>query len=235
MRARMDEESRLNRQLTDVRQDMEDVRREDEDALRSLRLLEEGRRRDDKRLTELQGEVLALRKRADEQRGRLDLAADSLRKVEARMIELATVESERRDSYNKFVEKQTLAEVERDRKWSEMLSRFETIERQAVELEGHLQDLHTAHRDIRRTQEAVENLTERVERRITEITEMQRLGEDRFRQEWVTFKADDQKRWTNYTLTQEEQTRETARTQTRLVERMTAIEDHVQNLQNTSR
>ena len=31
------------------------------------------------------------------------------------------------------------------------------------------------------------------------------LTEERFRQEWVNFKADDQKRWTNYTLAQEEQ------------------------------
>ena len=34
----------------------------------------------------------------------------------------------------------------------------------------------------------------RFERRINEITEMERLTEERFRQEWVTFKADDQKR-----------------------------------------
>ena len=37
---------------------------------------------------------------------------------------------------------------------------------------------------------------------------MTRLTEDRFRQEWVAFKADDQKRWTNYSLVQEEQSRE---------------------------
>jgi hypothetical protein len=57
-------------------------------------------------------------------------------------------------------------------------------------------------------QEAFEEITQRFDRRINEITEMQRLTEDRFRQEWVSFKADDQKRWTNYSLVQEEQQRE---------------------------
>ena len=37
---------------------------------------------------------------------------------------------------------------------------------------------------------------------------LQRLAEERLRQEWVTFKADDQKRWTGYTLSQDEAIRE---------------------------
>jgi hypothetical protein len=194
--------------------------------------MEEARRRDEKRLADLQGESLALRKRADEQRGKLDLAVDSLRKTENRVAEISTVEVERREAYNQFVEKQSLAQVERDRKWNEWQSRFETIEKQAMEFETRVQELHTTQRDVRRAQETVEAISERVERRISEITELQRLGEDRFRQEWTTFKADDQKRWTNYTLTQEEQIREAGRSQGRIVERQTTIEERVQHLED---
>ncbi len=99
-----------------------------------------------------------------------------------------------------------------------------------MEFEERVQELHTTQRDIRRAQELVEDLAERVDRRINEITEMQRLAEDRFRQEWTTFKADDQKRWTNYTLTQEEQLRDSSRTQNRQIERMTTLEEEVQNI-----
>ena len=81
-------------------------------------------------------------------------------------------------------------------------------------------------------QESVDELTQRVERRMNEITEMQRLSEERFRQEWVTFKADDQKRWTNYTLTQEEQRGETGRTLERIGERVTHLDDGLQELQD---
>ncbi len=116
---RIDEEARLNRKLDDLKGSLLEIKREDEDVTRSIRLIEEGRRRDEKRLTDLQGETLALRKRADEQRGKIDVTADNLRKVENRVAEISTVEVERREAYNQFIEKQTLAQVERDRKWAE--------------------------------------------------------------------------------------------------------------------
>jgi len=61
---------------------------------------------------------------------------------------------------------------------------------------------------------------------------MQRLGEDRIRQEWVTFKADDQKRWTGYNLSQDEAIRDLRKSMTRLEERVTEIDDSAQNLQD---
>jgi hypothetical protein len=81
--------------------------------------------------------------------------------------------------------------------------------------------------------EVSDELIQRVERRINEITEIQRLAEERFRQEWVTFKADDQKRWTNYTLTQEEQRNESIRGLEKLAEQVAPLEDSMQELQDS--
>lgn len=234
LQARVEEDLRLGRLVEGMKQEVLEARREDESWLRSIKLLEEGQRRDDKRLTDLQGEMLALRKRMDEQRGRVDLASDTLRKMEGRLNELAQVESDRREAFNTLYEKQNLIQADRDRKWREWEARFQTIESQAAELEGRIQSLVNTERDVRKIQETVENLIERADRRINEITEMQRLSEERFRQEWVTFKADDQKRWTNYTLTQEEQIRETGRSQSKLAERLTAIEDDLQEVKDVT-
>jgi hypothetical protein len=85
---------------------------------------------------------------------------------------------------------------------------------------------------VKRAQEAFEDIIEQMERRINEITEMQRLAEERFRQEWSTFKADDQKRWTNYTLTQEEQQRELSRQLEKLVDQATNLDDNLQEIQD---
>ncbi len=62
---------------------------------------------------------------------------------------------------------------------------------------------------------------------------MQRLTEDRFRQDWTAFKADDQKRWTNYTIGHEEQQREAARQLEKIGERFGGLEDAVQELQES--
>jgi len=131
-----------------------------------------------------------------------------------------------------FLDKQALTQVERERTWKEWQSRFGTIEKQAVDIETQLLTLDTTNREVKRAQASVEELTQRVERRINEITEIQRLSEDRFRQEWVTFKADDQKRWTNYTLTQEEQRSEITRQFEKLSERSTHLEDELQEVKD---
>jgi hypothetical protein len=115
--------------------------------------------------------------------------------------------------------------VERDRTWKEMQAKFEDITRQATGLDAQLQGLDATQRAVKRSQESFEEITQRFERRLNEITEMQRLVEDRFRQEWVAYKADDQKRWTNYTLASEEQQREFNRAFEKYNERLVLLED----------
>ena len=78
----------------------------------------------------------------------------------------------------------------------------------------------------------VDEITAKLERRSNEITEVQRLTEERFRQEWATFKADDQKRWTNYILTMDEQRNEAQRLTEKLADRVTNIEDDIQEVKD---
>jgi len=232
IQARIDIEIAIRRSLDELREKIDTVRIEEEEYTRTIRLLEDGRRQDAKRILDLQGEVNALRKRMDDQRGQNELMNTNLHKLENRLNEIITVESERRDTMTNFINKQTITQVERDRTWKEWQSRFDSIENQAMDIETQLVNLDTTHREVKRIQANLEDLTQRIERRISEITEIQRLSEDRFRQEWVTFKADDQKRWTNYTLTQEEQRNEATRQFDKLAEQTTHIEDELQEVKD---
>ncbi len=232
LQTRSEIENRLQREIDEVRLRVDSIRRSEEEYTRTYRLLEDGRRQDAKRLTDLQGEVSAIRKTVDEQRGRNELTATTLRKIEARLNEFSMVEAERREAQAKFLEEQTLQQVERDRVWKEWQARFETIEQQTADIEVNLQTLDATHREVRRSQQNLDELSVKVERRINELAEIQRLSEERFRQEWVTFRADDQKRWTNYTLTLEEQRGEVARQYERLAERATQVEDSLQEIQD---
>lgn len=233
IQSRVEEDIRLGKIIDELRLKIDTVHRSEEEYTRTLRLIEDGRRQDAKRLTDLQGEITTLRKHSDDQRGKVELFSTNLRKVETRLNELATVEAERREAQSKFLEEQTLLQVERERVWKDWQARFDTIEDQTSEVELNLQNLDSTHRAVKRSQEALDELSHKVDRRINEMTEIQRLAEERFRQEWVTFKADDQKRWTNYTLTQEEQRGEANRQYERLSERVTHLEDAVQEVQDT--
>ncbi len=79
LKLRIDEESRLARLIDEVRTRVETLRRSEEEYTRSIRLLDDGRRQDAKRLTDLTGEVAAIRKRVDDHSGRVELSANSLK------------------------------------------------------------------------------------------------------------------------------------------------------------
>ncbi|MHB0924502.1 MAG: hypothetical protein ACYC3H_11135 [Bellilinea sp.] len=232
LQARMEGENRLGTEIEEVATRLSAVRRSDEEYRRQIKLIDEGQRQDAKRLTDLQGEVSAIRKRLEEQRGKTDLNSDAMRKLELRISELLAGETERRQTQVAFMEKQNIAVMDRDRVWREWQARFEQVESQSQSLDSQIQSLEATHRAVKRSQEKLDEVTARFERRINEITEMQRLVEDRFRQEWVSFKADDQKRWTNYTLAQEEQNRELSRLMGKLEERLVLLEDQMQEIQD---
>jgi chromosome segregation ATPase len=232
MNARVLEETRLGRLLNEVSKNLDDLRQSEEDQSRIFRLLEDSRRQDSKRSTDIQGELVALRKRSDEHRGRIDISDLTLNKLENRLNELVISEQERSNLQSAFHEKQALLAVDRDTTWNAWQARFTSIEKQSIDVEDQLQNLDTTYITIKRTQDAVDELMQRVERRINEVAEIQRLAEERFRQEWTTFKADDQKRWTNYTLSQDEQRSEIGRRFEQTRERVTYIEDSIQEVQD---
>jgi hypothetical protein len=61
---------------------------------------------------------------------------------------------------------------------------------------------------------------------------MQRLTEDRLRQEWVSFKTDDQKRWTGYSLSSEESFRDIRKDIQKTAGRIVSMDDALQTLQD---
>jgi len=230
IKGRADEESRLSKLISEVQVRVEAVRHNEDEYNRTYRLLEDGRRQDSKRLTDLTGEVTALNKRFDEQRGRVELNSTTLRRVETRVNEFAVVDTERREAQATFLESQALYQAERERTWKDWQARIALIEAQTADVETSLQTLDATNRTIKGTQQTVDETTAKVERRINEISEIQRLSEERFRQEWVTFRADDQKRWVNFTLTLDEARNETGRQFEKISEQITETADQVQVL-----
>ena len=235
IQARVDEETRLARQIDDLGVKIQDIQRTEEESTRIYRILEDGRRQDSKRLVDISGEASALRKRSDEFRGQIELVSTNLRKLEGRLGETLAQDSERQEAQNAFIENQALKQVEFERTWKDWQAKIDKIDRQSSDVEVQYQSLDSTHSEVKRTVESIEELQSRIERRINEITEVQRLAEERFRQEWVTFKADDQKRWTNYTLTQEEQRTELSRNLEKMGDQQADFDMSIQEVQDMVR
>ena len=232
IKLRADEDIKLNIAVTELKPKIDDAVRKSEDTAISVKLVEDSRRQDIKRVADMQGEITAVRKRVEEYRQKAELNNDTLRNIENRFTELIVSESDRKKAQVAFIEQQSLAQIDRDRAYKEWVSKIENFKNQNDTIDTQTQALDETLRAAKRAQETYVELNQRLERRINEITEMQRLGEDRLRQEWVSFKAEDQKRWTGYTLSSEENVREIRKTVNKYEERITAVDDASQTIQD---
>lgn len=202
------------------------------DLRRAQNVLDENRRQDLKRIADLQGEIAAVRRRVEEIRDKIELASDTTKLLDTRINNLLSAEDERRRNQMDFIESQSRRQAEQERSWKEMQARFQSFAEQVSTLDTQLVAINETHRQVKQALQKFEDINQRLERRITEVTEMQRLAEDRMRQEWVAFKADDQKRWTSHTLSTDSQFKELKAQIEKEAERITSLLDELQTLRD---
>jgi chromosome segregation ATPase len=227
LEVRREEEIRLTRGLKDLAERLKEVGSSEEDQARVLASLEEGRRQDSLRVADLQQELADLGTKVDALHGSMDSSSDRIRRLEVQIADLASAESERVEGQSVFLEQQSIkmAEFERFLKeWQESITSFESRE---VRLDEQARVFDQSLRSLKQARSDLDSMLERLERRIAEISEIQRLSEDRIRQEWTSFQADDQKRWSSYRLSFDEHWREYSRLHDRMAQ---SIESQGQSL-----
>lgn len=233
LQSRGEDDFRLNQKLEDLARQLADLRSSGDEQNRLAKILDDNYRVESKRLSDLQVELNTLRKRIDEDRNLSDAQKEYLKKLEGQIHDLVNREKTRNQEQIEFIEKQSLLSVDRENLWKDWQEEIQQMKALSENFHGQVRELETLNREIKQGQSDFEVINQRLERRINEITEMNRLTEERFRQEWIAFKADDQKRWTNYSLSQEETNREGNREINKIDERITSLEDAVQNLLDT--
>jgi chromosome segregation ATPase len=105
------EEQRRTVALQDLRASVDTAVRETKDLLEAQKTLAESQRQEAKRLGDLQGELAAVRKRADDAREKTTLHADIIRNMESRVGDLVQTESARQEQHTTLVQQQALAQV----------------------------------------------------------------------------------------------------------------------------
>ena len=205
---RREEEIRITHKLDAFEKRLEDLVAKDEDRARTLISLEEGRKQDGRRVGELQSSTSDLRIKIDNLHGGLDTTEDRIRRLEVQLSDLTASESERREIQSLWIEQQNLKLVEFERGWKEWERSFDQFLQKATDFDERMLSYKETYRGLKQMRLDLDKVLERLERRINEITEMQRLAEDRLKQEWSGFQSDDQKRWNTYKLTIDEHWRE---------------------------
>jgi len=230
VQAKIENDYHVNQRIDEAAKALADLRSKDSELEHGIKLVEDSNRMESKRVSDLTIDLTALRKKIDEERTTVDSQREYVRKLEGQINDLVNREQLRHQEQIAFIETQSRQSIDREsfiKDWQEKVSQFQEI---SGNIQSKMAELQEASMLVKKSQSEFEEINQRLDRRLNEIAEMNRLMEERFRQEWIAFKADDQKRWTNYSLNQEESIREGDREVIKLVDRITSLEDTAQNL-----
>ena len=230
VQSKIEDDYHLNQRIDELAKLFPDLRTKDEELLRSIKLVEDNYRTESKRVSDLTIDLATMRKKIEEERTTIDSQREFIRKLEGQINDLISREQLRHQEQIAFIEVQSRQTIDREgfvKDWQEKLVQLQEL---SNHVQGQLVDLQNANRTVKKSQSEFDEINQRLDRRLNEISEMNRLVEERFRQEWIAFKADDQKRWTNYSLSQEESIREGDREVVKLIERLTSLEDISQKM-----
>ena len=236
--ARKDEEYKLRRMIAEVDEKIDQGQRDDESWLRTITLLEEARRKDSKRLVEVQSKYDSLRKRIEEQVGKGEVVAENVRKIDKRISELRQAESQRGQEQRSFAEQQSLKAVELERDWKKVQTTFESFMTKFETYERKMAEISVMTQRLDESKETFDDNSERIAKRIHEITEMQRLNREQFLADWETFQSEEKHRWSQFMVEEEERRKDQDRKTAVLAEEVEAltqstegISDEVKSLQ----
>ncbi len=198
------ETDRLSDQIIAIQQRIEDILKRFDEPERRISLVEEQRRQEVRRLSQLESDYQELKKQQDTMRAKLPLVEDLAIRIERRVQEIQNSEGQRRIEQQNFYDQQMLLLKQRDTEINNLLKRLSDQDSEFSKNMERLEQWSQTHREMRRIIDDFERIGDRLERRFAEVSELQRLSEERFRTEWNAFKDDESKKWKQMTLSSDE-------------------------------
>jgi hypothetical protein len=189
------EQTRIGETLLSVKQELTALSQETENKLRSIPFLEDGRQQDSKRIARLQQESLEALKRLEQLGSRVQTLEDVSQRQERDTGELKQLLSQLRTSQREFIEGQLLETEQIKRELAEWI---EVIEVHVKSVEGfgaRLQEFSESFREDRKIVENIERFQELIKREQTQVSELQRLAEERQKRQLEQWQEENEKRW----------------------------------------
>lgn len=218
------EQRRMGETIVVLQQDIAAVGKQIEDRLRSLPFLEEGRQQDVKRIAQLQQESLEALKRTEQLAARLTAVEDVIPRQERSMTELKEIVTQVRAGQREFIDGQLLQTEQLKRQmaeWSQTLAG----EMNKIESFGtRLQEFAEAFQLDRQVVASVERFQERISRDQTQVSELQRLAEERQKRQLEQWQEENEKRWKKELLGWEHQWGEQTKRNKEAADRFTSVD-----------
>ena len=203
IQVRVVEDERLSELIMGVRNQIGGLAKEIEERTRQIPFLVEQRTSDTKRIAQLQQETVELFKRTEATAGRIPLLDELIRKTGLEIEKLPPQIEQLREEQVKFMERTRVMVVEREQvltRWQEAIEEQKTLVQQSHErVQNFAQQIEVARRAVNEMQE----FKDLILREQGQVTELQRLAEERIRREMDEFREDYEKKRRKIELRQE--------------------------------
>ncbi len=203
LEARAAGEQRLQGQIQTAVNTLADFSKRTEDRLQAIVYLEEQRRADTRRISEVEAELPSLRKRIDEAAARFARLEDGIRKLPARVDEAIEIAK----SYEPRIEALRVADFQRDQRVKKYLEQAEQVEGEVQRLVEQTQKYGLLYNQNKQALDGLSAFEERLEKRQNEIAEMQRLTEERLMRQWEEWQAAFARDWQKRLVAEEDRWR----------------------------
>jgi hypothetical protein len=218
------EERRLNEALLAMRQRGMDLEKRIDTVVRPIPYLEEQRTRDAKYIAQLQEQVASLIKSADGMTNRLLVVEDLSNRNTQNVEDLVNIRRELQDRQRRFLEEMQLSDQQRERNIEQWAAADEVREQRMAEFAEQMRIFADQYQKVRSALTSLETLGERLQREQHEVTELQRLTEERQRRKMEEWESETEKRWQRERLLWEQQWHDHDRRDAELLERVKVIE-----------
>ena len=205
------EQQRVGESVLVIQQNLNALTQEVENKLRSIPFLEDGRQQDAKRIAQLQQESLEALKRLEQQGSRLQMLEDAVQRQERDSGEVKELVSQLRTSQRESIEKQLLETEHFKRQMAEWDERVVFFDKKFTDFAARMEQFSSSFREDRQVVESVERFQEEIKREQAQVTELQRLAEERQRRQLEEWQEENEKRWRKELLRWEHQWGEQAK------------------------
>jgi hypothetical protein len=218
------EQARLSESLLNLQQTVGALGQELENKARGIPFLEDGRNQDAKRIARLQQESLEALKRLEQQGSRIQMFEDVIQRQERDTGEMKELVGQLRSSQRDFIEKQLLQAEHLKREMAEWVETLEVHAKKVDEFSARMQGFSEVFREDRQVVESVERFQETIRREQTQVSELQRLAEERQKRQLEQWTEENEKRWRKELLRWDHQWAEQAKRNSQVAERFIEIE-----------
>ncbi len=191
---RIAEDERLSELIMGVRNQIGGLAKEIEERTRQIPFLVEQRTSDTKRIAQLQQETVELFKRTEATSGRIPILEESIRKTGGEIEKIPPIVEQLRVEQVKFMEKTRVMVAEHEQsftRWQETIEEQKSLVAQAHErVQNFSQQIEVARRAVNEMQE----FKDLILREQGQVSELQRLAEERIRREMDEFREDFEKK-----------------------------------------